>query len=187
MRRDKGMRYSAPMNGFLIALCVLLAAVVAGWGLAGLRSRRSATLQDGEECDDELRGVFLAEAHATLANLQCDVAQWRQAPENLERVVPLRRGFHTLKGSGLLVGATALGELSGKIEKLVLRVIDRELPPQTEVIEVVAAAVSVLPSLVAEFAGAGRSANLSPVLSAAERFLRMPGKPQRATSPARQH
>ena len=175
------------MSGYLIAVSIVLAALVAGWVLVRARSRRSAPAQQGgQDCDDELRGVFLAEARAALASLERDVALWRLAPEKLERVVPLRRAFHTLKGSGLLVGAVALGELSGKIEKLLLRVIERELAPQPEVIDVVVRAVTVLPNLVAEFAGQQRRTNVSQVLSAAERLLRLPGKPPHATLQSRQ-
>jgi chemosensory pili system protein ChpA (sensor histidine kinase/response regulator) len=86
-----------------------------------------------------------------------------------------------LKGSGLLVGATELGELSGRIEKVLLRVIERELAPQPDVIELVARAVAVLPGLVAEFAGEGRGSSIGPILSGAERLLRLPGKPQPAS------
>ena len=162
-----------------------MAGLMAGGIVAVARSRRrAATLPGGQDCDDELRDVFLAEARAALAGLERDMAQWRLAPEKPEGVLPLRRGFHTLKGSGLLVGATELGELSGKIEKVLMRVIERELAPRPDVIDLAARAVAVLPDLVAEFAGGRRSANasVSPILSAAERLLRLPGKPQLATS-----
>src|SRR3546814_21159741 len=49
---------------------------------------------------------------------------WRERPDDLERLHPIRRVFHTLKGSGRLVGARALGEFSWNVENMITRVLD---------------------------------------------------------------
>ena len=53
---------------------------------------------------------------------------WRALPEDSERLRPIRRVFHTLKGSGRLVGAKTLGEFSWKIENMLNRVLDGTRP-----------------------------------------------------------
>ena len=124
------------------------------------------------EVDDELREIFLAEARAEIGNLRRGLPRWRMQLDDLERAVPLRRAFHTLKGSGRLVGATALGDFSAKLEQVLLRVIDGTLAPRPDVVDVVARAVALLPGLVGEFAGE-RSAGLhvAAVAQAAERVV----------------
>ena len=92
----------------------------------------------------ELRGIFLAEARAEIGNLRRGLPRWRLQPDDVERAVPLRRAFHTLKGSGRLVGATALGDFSARLEQVLLRVIDGTLAPRADVIDVVTRAVASL-------------------------------------------
>src|SRR5690606_21998017 len=80
-------------------------------------------------------------------NLDAMLPQWRAAPENMEKLRPIRRVFHTLKGSGRLVGARALGEFSWKIENMLNRVLDRSRPPSDAVIAMVDRAFYTLPEL----------------------------------------
>jgi len=124
------------------------------------------------EVDDELRDIFLAEARGEIGNLRRGLPRWRLRPDDLERAVPLRRSFHTLKGSGRLVGAVALGDFSAKLEQVLLRVIDGTLAPRPEVVDLVTRAVALLPGLVAEFAGERTAlANVAAVARAAERIV----------------
>ena len=68
----------------------------------------------GDEIDDEIREVFLEEFEEEIDNLDKMLPAWRAAPEDMETLRPIRRVFHTLKGSGRLVGAKTLGEFSWK-------------------------------------------------------------------------
>src|SRR5690606_23765206 len=68
----------------------------------------------GDEIDDEIREVFLEEFGEEIDNLDRMLPVWREKPGDLERLRPIRRVFHTLKGSGRLVGARTLGEFSWK-------------------------------------------------------------------------
>ena len=78
----------------------------------------------GDEIDDEIREVFLEEFEEEINNLDQMLPPWRAVPEDLEKLRPIRRVFHTLKGSGRLVGAKTLGEFSWKIESMLNRVLD---------------------------------------------------------------
>ena len=62
----------------------------------------------------------------------------------------IRRAFHTIKGSGRLVGALKIGEFAWDYEQLLNRVIDKTVPPNRQVIEAVGQAARALPELVEE-------------------------------------
>ncbi|MFT4248269.1 MAG: Hpt domain-containing protein [Pseudomonas sp.] len=102
---------------------------------------------DGHEIDNDIRAVFLEEFDEELANLSRLLPVWRAAPGNLENLRPIRRVFHTLKGSGRLVGARALGEFSWKIEGMLNRVLDGSRGASPAVLAMVGQAHEVLPQL----------------------------------------
>jgi chemosensory pili system protein ChpA (sensor histidine kinase/response regulator) len=73
--------------------------------------------QQPDEIDAELRDVFLLEANEVLDSLRRALAASRAAPQDMSQVVVLRRGFHTLKGSGRMVGLNALGRGAMALEE----------------------------------------------------------------------
>jgi len=127
---------------------------------------------DGEagDIDDEIREVFLEEFDEEIVNLRQLLPVWRNAPDDLERLRPIRRVFHTLKGSGRLVGAKTLGEFSWKIENTLNRVLDRTRPPSTAVVVLLEQVCDVLPQLNAALRGqAPVSADLEGLKAIADR------------------
>jgi len=68
--------------------------------------------------EPELLEIFLEEASEVLANLEAAVASCRCLPDDRESLTVIRRGFHTLKGSGRMVGLTDLGEAAWAMEQL---------------------------------------------------------------------
>src|SRR5262249_4363813 len=60
--------------------------------------------------DQELLQVFLEEAVEVLATIADTLPKCRAEPANVEELSTVRRSFHTLKGSGRMVGLTELGE-----------------------------------------------------------------------------
>ncbi|HJR75213.1 MAG TPA: Hpt domain-containing protein [Luteimonas sp.] len=107
-----------------------------------------------DEIDDEIREVFLEEFEEEIANLGQLLPQWREQPDQLDRLRPIRRVFHTLKGSGRLVGARVLGEFSWKVENMLNRVLDGTRPPTPPVLALVDSAYATLPQLHAALSGA---------------------------------
>jgi chemosensory pili system protein ChpA (sensor histidine kinase/response regulator) len=79
----------------------------------------------GESIDPEVREVFLSELDEVGVALADLLPEWRQQRRSAATLQEIRRGFHTLKGSGLAVGAKELGQFCGRIEKLVLDLIER--------------------------------------------------------------
>ncbi len=85
-----------------------------------------------EEVDAELLNIFIEEAHEVLANLQDQLAISRNSPADMEALTAIRRGFHTLKGSGRMVGLREMGEAAWGIEQTLNRWLQLEWHPTPE-------------------------------------------------------
>lgn len=91
--------------------------------------------------DEELLEIYLAEAEEVLAHI-ANHLQLLKVSASHEALVEVRRGFHTLKGSGRTVGLSNLGEVAGKVESFLNGVLDNHLvltAPQLQEIEQVTA------------------------------------------------
>ena len=71
-----------------------------------------------EEVDAELLEIFLSEAEEVLECVRETIPQSRSEPYNQDHLTTLRRSFHTLKGSGRMVGLMAFGEGAWSIEQV---------------------------------------------------------------------
>jgi chemosensory pili system protein ChpA (sensor histidine kinase/response regulator) len=107
----------------------------------------------GDEIDDEIREIFLEEFEEEIANLDSLLVPWKRTPEDGELLRPIRRVFHTLKGSGRLVGAKTLGEFSWHVENMLNRVLDGSRPASPAVVAFVAQTRAVLPQLLSALRG----------------------------------
>jgi chemosensory pili system protein ChpA (sensor histidine kinase/response regulator) len=125
----------------------------------------------GEEIDDDIREVFLEEVEEEIGNLSRQLPLWKRDVAALEELKPIRRSFHTLKGSGRLVGALALGEFSWRIENLLNRVLDRTVVPGTAVLALIDEAMGALPVLLSALRGEkGANANVAGIVETADRL-----------------
>jgi len=61
--------------------------------------------------DDEIIEIFVEEAEEVLETIAEFTPKWKADRENEEARAEVRRAYHTLKGSGRMVGATTIGEL----------------------------------------------------------------------------
>jgi chemosensory pili system protein ChpA (sensor histidine kinase/response regulator) len=59
----------------------------------------------------------------------------------------VRRGFHTLKGSGRMVGAVEVGDFAWRVEELLNRVLENRQPADATITGAVSLAVATLPEL----------------------------------------
>ncbi|WP_076593400.1 hybrid sensor histidine kinase/response regulator [Herminiimonas arsenitoxidans] len=71
-----------------------------------------------EAIDAELLEIFLSEAVEVLDCVKQTIPESRNAPHNQEYLTTLRRSFHTLKGSGRMVGLIAFGEAAWSVEQV---------------------------------------------------------------------
>src|SRR4030095_13719851 len=65
-----------------------------------------------------------------------------------DALVNVRRSFHTLKGSGRMVGAQLIGDFAWSIENLLNRVINKTLERTPDMMSVLREAVAAVPQLV---------------------------------------
>ncbi len=70
-----------------------------------------------EAIDAELLGVYLEESDEVLATIREHLDTVREQHANKEALTTIRRGFHTLKGSGRMVGLMRLGEAAWAVEQ----------------------------------------------------------------------
>ncbi len=67
--------------------------------------------------DRELLDVYLEEAGEVLEGVRAGLERLRADPSDAELLTAVRRGFHTLKGSGRMVGLKRLGEAAWAVEQ----------------------------------------------------------------------
>ena len=104
-----------------------------------------STLAD--ELDDEIVEIFLEEADEEHGNISRLLPHWHNNPQDDNTLKDLRRSFHTLKGSGRLVGAVDVGEFAWAFENMLNRVIDNSIQPDDTMFELLERARNTLPGL----------------------------------------
>jgi len=124
----------------------------------GLRPRWSSEppapepVQDElDAIDPELRQIFCDEAGDVLTTLNGVIPAWLRQPERTEALAVIRRAFHTLKGSGRMVGADDLADFALSVEMVLNAVLDNALDIGDDVIKVVTRAHEALPELIGRF------------------------------------
>lgn len=85
-----------------------------------------------QRVDAEILEIFIAEAEEVLASIAEHMQTLRVNPTDRAALTEVRRGYHTLKGSGRTVGLDALGEIAWAVEKLLNLVIEKDVVPTAE-------------------------------------------------------
>lgn len=107
----------------------------------------------GEVEDEEILEIFIEEALEELASLNEQIPLWKNDHGNNDALTSIRRSFHTLKGSGRLIGAELIGEFSWAFENMLNRVIDKTRPITAEIFSILDDALGVLPQLIEQLKG----------------------------------
>ena len=106
-----------------------------------------------DDADEEILEIFIEEAMEELASLSEQLPLWEKDHGNEEAQTTIRRSFHTLKGSGRLIGAELIGEFSWNFENMLNRVIDKSRPLNQDVFAILNEALGVLPQLIEQLKG----------------------------------
>jgi chemosensory pili system protein ChpA (sensor histidine kinase/response regulator) len=101
-----------------------------------------------EHLDPELLELFIEEAKEEIGTIRTNLPQWAESPDDMETLITVRRSFHTLKGSGRMVGAERIGEYCWSIENLLNRLINRTLSRTPPMVKFILDAAKVVPELV---------------------------------------
>lgn len=76
--------------------------------------------------DAEFLEIFVEEIEEIFVELQSSIHEWMQS-RNVATLTEIRRHFHTLKGSGRMIGAKSSAELAWTVEDTLNRVINESL------------------------------------------------------------
>ncbi len=129
------------------------------WSQAGVATPTTAAAPAAGDDDPEIREIFLEEAQEVFENLKRLLPGFHRDPSDPAVLGDIRRAFHTLKGSGRMVGAARIAELGWAIEHLLNRCIEGALPVNRPVIAMVDAAVKQLPAVLQQFRDASPDAD----------------------------
>lgn len=101
-----------------------------------------------DEIDEEILEIFIEEADEELVRLGDVLPRWVANAEDNEALTDMRRSFHTLKGSGRLVGALRIGEFAWGYESMLNRMIDGSIERSPVLCSLLERAAVALPELV---------------------------------------
>jgi chemosensory pili system protein ChpA (sensor histidine kinase/response regulator) len=126
-----------------------------------------------EDTDDDIKEVFLEEFEEELEHLNSIFPRWKKSPEDqVELLGEIRRIYHTLKGSGRLVGAMAIGDFSWKIEELTNMVLNNSIDVSDSYIQIMERSSELLPDLYEALKTKSYIPNhYNEILSAAEKVI----------------
>ena len=123
---------------------------------------------DSELLDDEILGIFVEEAEEVLETIHEFYPRLHQNHDDREALTEVRRAFHTLKGSGRLVGATSIGELAWSAENLLNRVIDQTIRPTDGMFTLLDEVNARIQSLIREFKAGQIAGDVGELIQRAE-------------------
>ncbi|MEJ2618711.1 MAG: Hpt domain-containing protein [Candidatus Thiodiazotropha sp.] len=101
-----------------------------------------------EDIDPEILEIFIEEAREELEAIQTYLPRWQHDQSDKDSLAVFRRSFHTLKGSGRLVGAKIIGELAWSVENMLNRLIDETIKVSPEMMELLNQVTEALPILI---------------------------------------
>ena len=126
-----------------------------------------------EDVDPEIVEIFLEEAQEEMNSLRESFPRWRSNPADREALTTLRRSFHTLKGSGRMVGARLIGEFAWSLENMLNRVIDQTVKPNDDMFALIDMSIAALPELVEQLeVGTTPKVNVQPMMDTAAAMSR---------------
>jgi len=143
-----------------------------------------------DDADEEILEIFIEEAMEELASLSEQLPIWSNNHNDENALATIRRSFHTLKGSGRLIGAQLIGEFAWAFESMLNRVIEKTCPLTQEVFDVLDESLAVLPQLIEQLKGNREPIpNIYQMMDTADalgKFKKTADKKPKVTSPASQ-
>ncbi|WP_116810842.1 Hpt domain-containing protein [Steroidobacter cummioxidans] len=138
------------------------------------------------EVDPEFVELFIEEAKDEIAKLNQFFPLWDSNPQDQEALVNVRRSFHTLKGSGRMVGAQLIGDFAWSVENMLNRVINKTLDRTPDMMSLMRSAVAAVPELVEQLeTGRAPQADIAKIINTANTLAGVrPSSPAPAAAPA---
>ncbi len=111
------------------------------------REPEDKSTADTPQIDPAMLGIFLDEYDSVRIQIRKALESWLANTGDSKAFTELRRGFHTLKGSGRMVGALEMGDFSWRIEELLNKLVENRITHSEPVSETVRLAVHALDDL----------------------------------------
>ena len=108
-----------------------------------------------EDLDAELLGIFLEEANEVLGTIGQQLPLLHATPDDHESLVTVRRSYHTLKGSGRMVGLADLGDAGWAVEQVLNAWLHETRPATPALLEMLDLAADIFKAWVAQLEGGG--------------------------------
>lgn len=118
---------------------------------------RSKKVTD-KAADAELLEIYLTEAEEVLGTIAGCLQELRADLTNQSALTEMRRGFHTLKGSGRTVGLTALGEVAWQVEQILNKLIENKQSPTLSALDFVGEVQTAFSGWIEQLKNAGKVA-----------------------------
>ncbi len=128
-------------------------------------------VEDGE-VPPEFREVFFEESEEIVAEITRLTPEWAANTGDAASLREIRRHFHTFKGNGRAVGANILGELGWAAQDMLDRVLDGDLEPSAQLVQLVQDVVTALPGLINSYKDAS-AFDIAGVRELTDRCFRM--------------
>jgi chemosensory pili system protein ChpA (sensor histidine kinase/response regulator) len=123
-----------------------------------------------ERPDPELLELFIEEAKELLDSIRAHFPRWL-ADGSAGELGTVRRNFHTLKGSGRMVGATLIGEFAWVIERLMNALLEQRVERSEPIMRFLERAVAVVPQLIEQLeTGRAPGLNVEEMIAEATAF-----------------
>jgi chemosensory pili system protein ChpA (sensor histidine kinase/response regulator) len=105
------------------------------------------------EGDDDIIQIFIEDAREMIALINKTLPDWHADASNRDALLDLRRAFHTLKGSGRMVGASDIAEFGWSVENMLNKVREGKITPSETMFDLLYKARDVLPEMVVQLEG----------------------------------
>ncbi len=111
------------------------------------KTPHKAPMPSVPDIDPAMLGIFLEEFESVVVQLRQQLDTWLENSQDTKAAAELRRGFHTLKGSGRMIGAMEIGDFSWRFEELLNNLIENKIQHNTSIDHAVRLAVGALGEL----------------------------------------
>jgi chemosensory pili system protein ChpA (sensor histidine kinase/response regulator) len=143
---------------------------------------RPVVSDDASRIDPEILELFIEEAREAIDTILVRFPAWELDEGDREALLTIRRAYHTLKGSGRMVGAERIGEFAWSVESLLNRVIDGTVARTPELMGFMRRAGQGIAELLEQLeVGTPPVAEISALMAEAEALARR--APEPATTP----
>ncbi len=150
----------------------------------GPSADRPVVANTGQDIDPEILELFIEEAREAIEAVNEHFPAWELDESERESLLTVRRAYHTLKGSGRMVGAELIGEYCWSIERLLNRVIDGTVPRTPELMSYLRRATPAVAELLEQLeVGATPTSDIRALMAEADALGR-PVAPVEATDSA---